>query len=173
MDYKFYSIRTLRKDGNPLLAALAFKEPEHFTNLAMRAGILPTPANMEFDICANEDVSGMLLMRVNGKVVCIVILLNESIDRIYTPVPFRNKGYASRTLGFLNLMSTYLEMGLCSPVRPSLVKMYERVGWEIRSKKANKDGTFKMSTTHWKPNKMYDASNWLSFLTEPVSVSPV
>jgi GNAT superfamily N-acetyltransferase len=113
----------------------------------------------------NEKLTGLFVLKVNKQVVCIAVLLNLSVDRVFTLPRFRGKGYAKALMSIFCGMSTVLGVGLVTPAYPEFRSLLERAGWKYQ--KPNSDGTLQMTTPLWKANQLYDAGKWLMFLTSP------
>ena len=139
-DYAFYSISQLKiknSVGNRLIKILAKLYPDTFSSIFDRV-VIKTDCNAEF--------SGLFVKYVDGKVVCVSVIMNGlKLDRIFTLPLYRKKSYATEMLKLLKGISLFSAFTFLSPVDTSIIHLFKNAKWvTYDATKINKDGTVDM-----------------------------
>jgi hypothetical protein len=168
MEFKFYSFQNLRDpkhEGSKLLNLLTELYPDAFGYLYLRVNIKKDMTYRSVPI--NSKISGLLLMKIDNKIVCFANMLNVVIDRIFTIPKYRNKGYATQMLRVMRAISVLSgEYSLISPVDQCVVNIYEKAGWAKYNEIINKDGSIDMVSNKPFINDYMDLKKWKRFLEE-------
>jgi len=137
--YDFFTLDDMRTQfdnkGRKIITILMKLYPDMFRGIWSRITILHEP---EY----NYELSGLYVMYVNKKMVCVCVIYECKINNIFTLPNYRRKGYALKMLQ--KLKDVKGPFSFLSPVEPTIVPLFLKAGWTIYPQKPNHDGTIDM-----------------------------
>ena len=118
----------------------------------------------------NPDISGLLVKYDEDNIVCVAVMTDCKLDRIFTLPNYRNLGHAETLLKCLRLFAYLCGISFLSPVDPKIIPLFIKCGWKRRTQsRKNKDGTIDFVSD---PNKFKDlmyAGGWLKYIKEVIN----
>ena len=152
-----------RGKGLRLLKILTETAPEVFGTASLYVAGRPVSKKT-----LNDDLSGLFVKRHGTSIVCVAVLHDCVVDRIYTLPHVRRKGHARQLLTFFHGVSLLSPFSFLSPVEPDLIPLFLSARWTLLDTRPNKDGTRDMLSNpkRWAPSM--DMGHWLLFLEQNI-----
>lgn len=165
--YSFHDIRSGKGSGRALLKSLVTEAPDTFKNTVAYV-LLPDKSRTAY----NDSISGLLVESDEDGILCVVVLAEVKVDRIYVPPHCRRRGHAKRMLCFLQAVSILSQFSFISPVEPEIVPLYLAASWTHKGSGLNEDGTVQMVSNKPKLSAAMEIGAWLTYATRVLAERP-
>ena len=164
IDIKFHSYHNMQngtdKSGKYLLNVLANCNPEYFGN--EREGMMLD--SIKSNIL--KRASGLIVRYIEKEVACVLVVYNNVIHRVFTPIKYRRQGMMRTTLNVITKLMIVSKCPFESPVERDLIPFFHSLGWKTDiTDVPNVDGTIQMYLKEKQPpNTKIGIGSWVYIL---------